>query len=71
MEFTFEKSPLEQLVNTLHSGDKVSALECLKIIEDLSQEEAEEALLALEDRGVALDISDLPNMGTTERQRCG
>ena len=63
MEFTFEKSPLEQLVNTLHSGDKVSALECLKIIEDLSQEEAEEALLALEDRGVALDISDLPQYG--------
>ena len=63
MEFTFEKSPLEQLLDTLRSGDRVSGLECLKQIEDLSQEEAEEALLTLEEQGVALDISDLPACG--------
>ena len=63
MEFTFEKSPLAQLLDTLRPGDRVSGLECLKRIEDLSQEEAEEALLALEEQGVALDISDLPICG--------
>ena len=63
MEFTFEKSPLEQLLDRLRAGDRVSGLECLKRIEDLSQEEAEEALLALEEQGVALDISDLPTCG--------
>ena len=63
MEFTFEKSPLAQLLDTLRPGDRVSGLECLKRIEDLSQEEAEEALLALEEQGVALNISDLPACG--------
>lgn len=63
MEFIFEKSPLAQLLDTLRPGDRVSGLECLKRIEDLSQEEAEEALLALEEQGVALDISDLPACG--------
>lgn len=63
MEFTFEKSPLEQLLDTLHPGDRISGLECLKGIEDLSQEEAEEALLDLEERGIALDISELPACG--------
>lgn len=63
MDVTFEKSPLEQLLDTLCPGDRVSGLECLKAIEDLSQEEAEEALLVLEERGIALDISDLPACG--------
>ena len=63
MEFTFEKSPLAQLLDTLRPGDRVSGLECLKRIEDLSQEEAEEALLALEEQGVALNIFDLPACG--------
>ena len=63
MEFTFEKAPLEQLLDPLRPGDRVSGLECLKVIEDLSQEEAEEALLTLEERGIALDISDLPPYG--------
>ena len=63
MEFTFEKSPLEQILDTLHPGDRISGLECLKRIEDLSQEEAEEALLALEEQDIALDISDLPPCG--------
>lgn len=50
-------------MDTLHPGDRISGLECLKAIEELSQEEAEEALLALEEQGVALDISDLPPLG--------
>ena len=63
MDITFERSPLERLLDTLCPGDRVSGLECLKAIEDLSQEEAEEALLALEEHGIALDISDLPAYG--------
>lgn len=63
MEFTFERSPWEQLVDRLHPGDQVSGLECLKQIETLSEEEAEEALLALEERGIALNITDLPPCG--------
>ena len=63
MDFTFEKSPLEQLLDTLCSGDRISGLGCLKRIEDLSQEEAEEALLSLEEREITLDISDLPPYG--------
>lgn len=63
MEFTFEKSPWEQMLDALRPGDRVSGLECLKRIEAFSQEEAEDALLALEEQGVGLDISDLPPYG--------
>ena len=63
MEFTFEKSPLTQLLENLQPGECVSALACLEQLADLSQEDAEEALLELEDRGIRLDISDLPNCG--------
>ena len=63
MEFTFENSPWEQMWDAFKPGDKIFGLECLKKIEDLSQEEAEDALLALEEQGIALDISDLPPCG--------
>ena len=41
MEFTFEKTPLELLLDTLQPGDRISALDCLERISDLSQEDAE------------------------------
>lgn len=63
MEFTFEKSPLEQLLDTLQPGDRVSALDCLDRISDLSQEDAETALLILEEQDITLDISGLPYYG--------
>ena len=63
MEFTFERSPLEQLLDTLQPGDSVSALDCLERISDLSQEDAENALLALEEQGISLDITNLPCWG--------
>ena len=63
MEFTFEKSPLSQLLENLQPGESVSALACLEQLSNLSQEDAEEALLELEDRGIHLDISDLPHCG--------
>ena len=60
MEFTFEESPWELALNALHPGDKISAVRCLALLEAMSEDETEEALLALEERGIALDISDLP-----------
>ncbi len=60
MEFTFERSPWELTLDTLRPGDTISAVRCLTMLEDMSEDEAEEALLELEDRGIALDISDLP-----------
>ena len=60
MEFTFEESPWELTLKVLHPGDTISAVRCLSLLEAMTEEETEEALLALEERGIALDISDLP-----------
>ena len=60
MEFVFESTPWELTVQSLHRGDCLSAVRCLTLLEDMSEDEAEEALLELEDKGVALDVSDLP-----------
>ena len=60
MEFTFEISPWEQAISALQPGEKIDALDCLPLLEELSETEAEEALLALEERGIGLDISRLP-----------
>ena len=67
MDFVFEISPWEQAINALQPGDNMRALHCLALLEDLSETEAEEALLALEEKGIALDISGLPeDMGSGE-----
>ncbi len=60
MEFVFEETPWEQAISALRPGDTISALRCLELLEDLSQDDGEEALLALEQKGITLDISDLP-----------
>ena len=60
MEFTFEQSQWEQAVDALRPGDKLSAVRCLTLLEDMSEEEAEEALLSLAQQRIGLDISDLP-----------
>lgn len=60
MEYTFEQSPWDLTLNTLKPGDKLSAVRCLALLEEMSEEEAEEALLALEEQGIALDVSELP-----------
>lgn len=65
MEFTFEQSPWEQLVDTLKPGDTLYATQCFQLLEGLSEEEAEEALLLLEEKLVTLDISELPRIGGT------
>lgn len=60
MEFTFEKSPEEQLQEAIASRGGISALECLEMIEDLSEEEAAEALQALAENGDKIDVSHIP-----------
>lgn len=60
MEFTFEESAWEQTLKDLYPGDTVSAAKALILMEEMSDEEAEEALLALEEQGITLDIADLP-----------
>ena len=63
MEFTFEPSDWELALDKLHTGDKISAVDCLSLLEDMSEEEAQEALLCLEERGITLDVANLPKLG--------
>lgn len=60
MEFLFEQTPWDEAVESLQAGDKLSGIRALSLLENMSEEEAEEALLALEEWGITLDISDLP-----------
>ncbi len=60
MEFTFEQTPWDLLLESLKPGDRLSAARCLAVLETVPEEEAEDALLLLQDKGITLDISDLP-----------
>ena len=60
MEFVFEQSSWDLAIAPLQRGDKLSALDCFDLLADMSAEEAEAALLDLEEKGVELDISMLP-----------
>ena len=42
MEFTFEKSAWEQALKTLHPGDTLSGAKALVLMEEMSDDEAEE-----------------------------
>ena len=73
MEFTFEKSPLEELENIIKTQGKLSAMECLERIENLSEEEAAWVLSALSEQWEKIDLSDIPryeqNEQTVQRQK--
>ena len=58
LEFTFDAAPWELLLET--GEDSVSALQLLTALEGVSEDEYEEAMQLLEDRGIIPDISDLP-----------
>ena len=67
MEFTFEESAWERALKALRPGDTLSAAKALVLMEEMSDDEAEEALLVLEEQGITLDISDLPmDSGSSE-----
>ncbi|MBR2937819.1 MAG: sigma-70 family RNA polymerase sigma factor [Oscillospiraceae bacterium] len=60
MEFTFEPSPWELTLMALKPGDTLYAARCIAMLQDLSEEEAEDALLSLDEKHITLNITDLP-----------
>ena len=62
MEFVFEQAPWEQALDALNPGDHMEALKLLSLLEECDEDGALEALDALEEKGVALEIRDLPNL---------
>jgi len=64
MEFTFEKTPWEQTLEKLCPGDHISALQWMALLEEEDEDTVLEALDALEQAGVTLDIDDLPDLPT-------
>ena len=60
MEFTFEESAWEQALKEMRPGDTLSGAKALVLMEEMSDDEAEEALLQLEEQGITLDVADLP-----------
>lgn len=64
MEFTFEESAWEKALNGRNPGDKISVLELLPLLEEEDEDGVLEALEKLEEKGITLDISDLPNLPT-------
>ena len=64
MEFTFETSPWDQLLDKLNPGDTINALELLSVLEEADEDAALEVLDELEQKGVELSLRDLPNLPT-------
>lgn len=60
LEFELEQSPWERLFSHLGQEDTLPALHFLAAVAQATEEQAEEAALELEERGVLLDISQLP-----------
>ena len=65
LDFTFDESPWEAFLENAKPGERVSAAKLLTILEKESDEVAEEAFQYLEERGMELDISDLPKPSGT------
>ena len=60
MEFTFDKMPWEEELDSLHTGDTIAVTRLLTLLESEEEAAVEEVFSLLDDRGIALDISDLP-----------
>ena len=60
LELSFGDSPAEQLLGTLQSGDKLSAVQLLAALDGESEEILEELLASLRNMDVLVDITDLP-----------
>lgn len=58
LDFSFEASPWEEYLDSV--SDNASAMTLLTLMEGESEEDFEDALSELEQRAVALDISELP-----------
>ena len=64
MEFTFEAAPWEQALDALQPGDTMNAFTLLSLLEEEDEDSVLDMLDALEQKNVALSISDLPNLPT-------
>ncbi len=65
LDFTFEAAPWEKMLEQKKRGDSLSGMDFLDMTENEEDETVEDIFLQLEEKGVALDISDLPaNMGS-------
>ncbi len=60
MEFVFEERPWEQAVSAAVAGESISAAVLIPLLEDEDEDGVREALDALEEKGVALDVRALP-----------
>lgn len=65
MDFTFEESPWERTLDTLHPGDSFSAARFLTLMEGEDEAAVEDAFADLEMSRVTLDITDLPKASGT------
>ena len=65
LRFSFEAEPWEAYLDTLHEGMAASAATLLTLTDGLDESVLEEALQELEDRGIGLDVSDLPKPAAT------
>ena len=62
MEFTFEESAWETVLNALRPGSTLSAARFLALMEQESEQAVEDALQMLEEKDILLDIADLPKL---------
>jgi RNA polymerase primary sigma factor len=67
LDITFEESAWELALNALQPGSALSAARFLTLMEGEPESAMEEALMALEEKHIELDVSDLPKpAGTSE-----
>lgn len=66
LELTFEESPWENLLAGKAPGETVSAAHFLAVLEGESEESVEDAFASMEEKGLTLDVSDLPYGGSGE-----
>lgn len=60
LDITFGEQPWELLLKSIPAGGSISAVELLTALEGASEDALQEALDALNERHILLDISDLP-----------
>lgn len=60
MDFSFEKTPWEQFLDTLPQGSDISALQLLTLLESETDEALDDAFQALLEENITVDLSDLP-----------
>ena len=61
-DLDYVPTPWDQAVERLHAGDTISAQRFLTLMEMSEDQSSEDAALELEQKGVMLDVSDLPRI---------